>query len=166
MNPNTKYKFATELPKDFSGTLYFTNFSEEEFSAKWDNKLYTFPAKSTVRLFIPTASPIQTFNIRTMFAKQLADREFRKSKRAGELNLKNQGVQSMSASLSYTENELDQYIKKCLDPLPRAEVKTEDVQPEGEKRPKAKVARPVRDASLQAGETETDTLVTGRGEAI
>lgn len=165
MNPNTKYTFATELPKDYSGALYFTNFSEEEFQAKWNNTIYTFPPKSTVPLFIPTASPIETFNIRTMFAKQLGDREFRKSKRAGELNAKNEGVQSLSASLSYTENELDSYIKRCLEPLPRSEVKTEVVESEGKKRPQARVARPVRNASVD-GSSETDTLVTGKGDAI
>jgi hypothetical protein len=163
---NTKYQFATELPKNHTGVLYFTNFSEEEFQAKWNNVVYTFPQKSTVPLFIPTASPIETFNIRTMFAKQLADREFRKSKRAGELTAKNEGVHSLHAAVSYTENELDSYIKRCLDPLPRSELKTEEVEPEGKKRPQARVARPVRDASYGNGETETDTLVTGKGEAI
>ena len=164
MNQNTKYKFASELPKDYTGTLHFTNFSDEEFSRKWNNVVYTFPPKSTVPLFISTASPIETFNIRTMFAKDLADREFRKSKRAGELTKKNEGVHSLHAAISYTENELEAYIKKCLDPLPISEVKTETVMPEGRTRPKARVARPVKDASY--GDDETDTLVTGKGEAL
>jgi hypothetical protein len=157
MNPNTKYKFASELPKDYTGTLHFTNFSEEEFQAKWNNVVYSFPPKSTVPLFIPTASPIETFNIRTMFAKQLADREFRKSKKAGELTKRNEGVHSISAALSYTENELDVYIKKCLDPLPITEVKTETVEPEGKKRPQARVAKMINNE---------DSLVTGKGDAI
>lgn len=164
MNPNTKYKFATELPKDYKGTLHFTNFSDEDFTAKWDNVAYTFPAKSTVPLQIATASPIQTFNIRMMFAKQLADREFRKSARAGTLNKKNEGVQSIHAAVSYTETELDSYINQCLKPLPITEVRTETVETEGVKRPKARVARPVKDANY--GDNETDALTTGKGEAL
>lgn len=157
MNPNTKYKFASELPKDYKGTLHFTNFSDEEFTAKWNNVAYTFPAKSTVPIFIPTASPIETFNIRTMFAKQLADREFRKSKKAGELSKKNEGVHSIHAALSYTENELDAYITKCLEPLPIAEVRSKDEEPEGKKRPKSRVAHPIADG---------EALITGKGESL
>lgn len=157
MNPNTKYKFATELPKNYNGTLHFTNFSEEEFKAKWNNVEYTFPPKSTIPLVIPTASPIETFNIRTMFAKQLADREFRRSKRGLDLSKKNEGAHSISASISYTENELDSLISKCLEPLPLAQAKTETVQSEGEKRPKARVSKIV---------TDGEELVTGKGEAI
>lgn len=157
MNPNTKYKFASELPKNHTGALYFTNFSEEEYQAKWNNVVYTFPPKSTVPLIIPTASPIETFNIRTMFAQQLADREFRKSKKAGELSARNVGVHSLGAALSYTENELDSYIKRCLEPLPRAELKGEEVETEGKKRPSARVAKPVKDG---------ESLVTGQGESI
>ncbi|MDE1941311.1 MAG: hypothetical protein KGI66_04285 [Patescibacteria group bacterium] len=164
MNPNTKYKFATELPQNYSGTLHFTNFSDEPFQAKWNSIVYTFPPKSTIPISIPTASPIETFNIRTMWAKQLADREFRKSKRAGELNAKNQGAQSIMASISYTESELDSYIARCLEPLPIGELKTEKVPTEGEKRPKARTTKIVKNS--QYGDNETDELVTGKGEAI
>lgn len=157
MNPNTKYKFATELPKDYKGTLHFTNFSDEEYKDKWDNVEYTFAPKSTVPLQIPTASPIQTFNIRTRFAKGLADREFRKSKRAGDLNIKNTGVQSLHAAVSYTENDLDSFIARCLEPLSISEVTTEAIQTEGTKRPKARVAHPVEDG---------ESLITGKGDAI
>ena len=166
MNPNTKYKFATELPKGYSGILHFTNFSDEEFKAKWNNVVYPFPPKSTVPLVIPTESPIQTFNIRTVFAKQLADREFRKSKRAGELNAKNQGAQSLAASVSYNEYDLDSLVNRCLEPLPLAEVITENVQPEGQKRRPARVARPIKDAEYSKDAVETDTLITGRGQAL
>lgn len=164
MNPNTKYKFATELPKDYKGTLHFTNFSDEEFQGKWNNVIYSFPPKSTVPIFIPTASPIETFNIRTMFAKQLADKEFRKSKKAGTLNEMNKGVHSLHAAVSYTEGDLDALISRCLEPLPIGEVKTETVETEGNKRPKARVARPVKDANY--GGDETDTLITGKGETF
>jgi hypothetical protein len=157
MNPNTKYKFASELPKDYKGTLHFTNFSDEEFSAKWNNVVYSYPPKSTVPIFIPTASPIETFNIRTMFAKQLADREFRKSKRAGTLNEMNKGVQSIHAAVSYTENDLDALISRCLEPLPMGEVRTTDEEPEGKKRPKARVTHPIQ---------EGESLVTGKGETF
>jgi len=157
MNPNTKYKFATELPKDYKGTLHFTNFSDEDYVDKWNNVAYTFPAKSTVPIFIPTASPIETFNIRTRFAKGLADREFRKSKRAGTLNEMNKGVQSIHAAVSYTENDLDALISRCLEPLPMGEVKTQDIESEGKKRPKARVSHPVEDG---------ESLVTGKGDTF
>jgi hypothetical protein len=164
MNPNTKYKFATELPKDYKGTLHFTNFSDTEFIAKWNNVEYSYPPKSTIPIVILTASPIETFNIRTMFAKQLADREFRGSKRGLDLNKKNEGAQSIAASISYTENDLDNLITRCLEPLPIAEAKTEAVQSDGEKRPKARASKIVQDSSY--GGTETDELITGKGESI
>ncbi len=168
MNPNSKYQFATELPKDYNGTLHFTNFSDDVFQARWANVEYTFPAKSTIPLVIPTLSPIETFNVRTRFAKELADREFKKSKRAGQLNEMNKNANGLRSAVSYTENDLDSFIKRCLEPLPIVFMKSEKVQSEGEKRPKAKVAKIVKDSKYAdpTDSGDTDTLVTGQGDSL
>lgn len=157
--PPGKYQFATELPKDFSGILHFTNFSEEEFKAKWNSIEYTFPPKSTIPLVISTASPIETFNIRMMFAKQLADREFKKSKRFGDLASKNSNVNSIHAMVSYTDTELDKFINRCLEPLPIAQVKAEEVPTEGKKRGRPKTVTIVQDQNY--GGEKTDKLSQG-----
>lgn len=157
MNPNTNFKFATELPKDFSGTLHFTNFSDDEFKAKWNSVEYTFPPKSTVPLTIPTESPINTFNIRTIFAKQLADREFRRSKRGIELNKKNEGAQNPLGNVSYVEKDLEQLINKCLSPLPITFLKSEQMPQEGARR-----GRPRITTIVEQGQS----LVTGQGESL
>jgi hypothetical protein len=60
------------LPSDFDGIFRFTNWTDSDFTAKWDNIEYTFPAKKTTPIVIPNATPVEIQNIRKKFAKELA----------------------------------------------------------------------------------------------
>lgn len=118
---------------DFDGVFRFTNWTEEDFTAKWDSVSYTFPALKTVPLVIPKESPEGIQNIRKLFAKKLAEREFHRSARMKKLEDQTPvgSVGSFQNASSYAPQELEEYVQKCLSPLPmaRAEVKVEPKKP-------------------------------------
>ena len=112
MNDNT-------LPEGFSGVFHFTNFTDRDFTAKWNNVAYTFPAMKTSPMIIPTATSEEIQHIRKKFARELGEREFYKSGRYKSLD-----GQALPASGNppaiYTDEDLAPFIQKCLDPLPLA----------------------------------------------
>lgn len=107
------------LPEDFDGIFRFTNWTNAEFKAKWDSKEYTFPANSTIPLIIPTATPIEIQSIRKKFAKELAVEVFYQSDKFKAMDNPSQGKRPPL----YTDEDLTQYIQKCLEPLPIAKAK-------------------------------------------
>ncbi len=112
-------KEDTILPVGFNGTFYFTNFTKEEFKAKWNKKEYTFPPESTVPLIILDATPVEVQSIRKKFAKELAEREFFKSDRYKTLDGMNPRGQNNSfrTAVGYQGSDLNVYIDKCLNPM-------------------------------------------------
>lgn len=100
------------LPEGFDGTFRFTNASEDEFTTKWGNVAYTFPPMSTTPLVIPSATPLETQNIRKKFAKDWAVLEFYKSEKFKALNGEKQNP------ALYTDSDLEPLIEKCLTALP------------------------------------------------
>lgn len=117
--------YEPTLPENFDGTFKFSNPSDEDFVGIWNKKEYLFPAKSTVPLVIPEHSPLEIQHIRKKFAKDLAEREYYKSK--GYTNLKNQEgtmgnkiFSSIHQAPTYTINDLAPYIQECLKPLETA----------------------------------------------
>lgn len=157
------YDIKNELPKDFDGTFRFTNWTEVDFTAKWGGIAYTFPALKTTPIVIPTATPLEIQNIRKKFAKELAEREFLKSKKAGDLNKKNENV-NWQVAVTYTGGDLESLVQKCLEPLPLGQITAEKTPTESEKRPKPKATKIVK--TTQSGDTEEETLVTGQGESL
>ena len=136
--PNEKsvLKYETILPPDFDGTFRFSNPSKEDFVGIWGGKQHLFPAESTVPILMPEHSPLEIQNIRKKFAKDLAEREFYKSK--AYKNLQGQegkpGARTMNSihqAAAYTISDLEPYIQQCLKPLPAAAltVKPVDKQP-------------------------------------
>lgn len=112
-------KEESVLPSDFDGVFRFTNFTDVDFSAKWGNVEYTFPAMKTTPMVIPNATPVEVQHIRKKFAKELAIREFYKTpKFIGMNNVTPGGVPAL-----YTDSDLIPFIQKCLEPLPIAQVK-------------------------------------------
>lgn len=110
------------LPADFDGVFRFTNFTDSDFKARWNNIQYTFPAKKTVPLIIPGATPEEVQHIRKKFAKELAIQEFYKSKKLESLNKLNPvGQTSFGGAVTYAEDDLKDYVQKCLEPLPVAQ---------------------------------------------
>lgn len=105
------------LPKDFDGTFKFTNWTDRDFAAKWDNVEYTFPAMKSTPIVISNATPLEIQNIRKKFAKELAVREFYATdKFKGMDNVPPGGVPAL-----YTDSDLTPFIQKCLEPLPIAQ---------------------------------------------
>lgn len=109
------------LPADFDGVFRFTNFTEQEFKAKWGNVEYTFPPLKTTPMIIPGATPEEVQHIRKKFAKELAILEFYKTPKFVGMN----SVQPGGVPALYTDSDLAPLIQKCLEPLApgRAETK-------------------------------------------
>ncbi len=120
------------LPEDFNGTFYFTNASDEDFTARWGGKEYTYPAEKTTPMIIVDATPLEVQNIRKKFAKEFAEREFFKSEKAKQMTAveRTNGVPSLNSihqANVYSDNELKSYIQQCLEPLPIAKPIVKDV---------------------------------------
>jgi len=127
---STPMQKVEALPKNFTGTFYFTNFSDEDFTTRWNNVAYTFPAKRTSPILIATASPYEIQNIRKKFAKELAQREYYKTKEYGKLNT----VPRSGIPATYVETVLEPLIQKCLEDLPVGEIHEKVLPREGEKK--------------------------------
>jgi hypothetical protein len=117
------------LPKDFDGRFYFTNFSDEDFETKWNNKIYTFPSLKTTPLIIADESLEHIQQIRKYFAERLAKREYEKTskfmdRRNGIPNPNGGG--HMVASFYNEEIELKPYVARCLESMPRAKPNVKD----------------------------------------
>lgn len=117
------------LPADFDGVFRFTNWTDEDFQARWDSVEYTFPAMKTTPIIIPTASPEQIQNIRKKFARKLAEREFYRSDKLKSLDSMNNpnGGQALSTfrnAVTYSPKDLEPFIQRCLEALPAARATT------------------------------------------
>lgn len=100
----------------FDGIFRFTNATNKDFTTEWNSKAYTFPAGTTVPLIIPGETPENVQNIRKLFARKLAEREFYQSARYDVLN----GMSKNGTPPTFDEGELAKYIQACLEPLPES----------------------------------------------
>lgn len=166
-------KIETVLPEDFDGTFRFTNWTDEEFIGKWGGKEYHFPAQFTSPIIIPDHSPLQIQQIRKKFAKDLAEREFYRSKQYEALRttegMKENGMvvprlNSIHQAATYSLNELTPFIQRCLEPLPvgKAQV-TEAPKVEMEDL----ISRDAKDGKLNTApvQSESDLENIARGKA-
>lgn len=116
-------QYQPVLPTDFDGTFRFTNWTNEDFVGKWDNKEYHFPAGTTSPILIVDKTPLEIQSIRKKFAKDLAEREFYNS--TSYTNLKSQEknndgsarLNSLHMAGSYSIDALAPFIQRCLEPL-------------------------------------------------
>lgn len=131
------------LPENFDGVFRFTNFTKSDFKAKWNNTEYTFPAESTTPM-VMNATPEEIQTIRKKFARELAIQEFYNTKKFKELNKHVPG----GVPANYTDSDLAEFVQKCLDPLPPAQMKVKPL-------PKADESRNRRD---EEGELVTKPL--------
>lgn len=116
-------EYESVLPPDFDGVFRFSNPSKEDFVGVWAGKEYLFPKESTVPLVIVEHSPLEIQHIRKKFAKDLAEREFYKSKSykekaAQEGKSGNRNFSGIHQAATYTIHDLEPYIQACLKPLP------------------------------------------------
>lgn len=125
--------FEPVLPPDFDGTFRFTNPSKEDFIGIWAKKQYLFPAESTTPIIILEHSPLEIQHIRKKFAKDLAEREWYKSKGykllAGQEGKPgNRPLNSIHQAAAYTISDLEPYIQQCLKPLKPSQMLSKPVQ--------------------------------------
>lgn len=115
-------KYETTLPVEFDGVFRFTNYSDEEFIGVWNKKEYHFAPESTSPMIIPEHSPLEIQHIRKKFAKDLAEREYFKSKkyetmRKPEGTMGNRTMSGIHTASAYTMDDLKEGIQKGLKPL-------------------------------------------------
>lgn len=102
------------LPEGFQGVFNFTNFTDRDFSAKWNNVEYNFPALSTSPMVI-MGEPLENVQtIRKKFAKELAEREFYSTEKFKYMNAPERGEKPAI----YTDADLAPFIQRCLEPMP------------------------------------------------
>jgi len=116
MNPNI---ISNAPALEFDGIFRFTNATDEDFSVMWNSIEYTFPKQSTSPMIIAGESPENVQNIRKLFAKKLAEREFYKSSEYSRLVDLGKG-----SGMTYDEKVLEAMIQTCLEPLPLAKATT------------------------------------------
>ncbi len=117
-------KYEPVLPEDFNGVFHFTNWTDEEFVGVWNKEEHHFAPNSTSPMVMHNFSPLEIQHIRKKFAKDLAEREFFKSKnydvfKKQETN--NDGsprLNSIHQAGTYAVKELTPFIQRCLEPLP------------------------------------------------
>lgn len=126
-NGKSSADFEPILPSNFDGVFRFSNPFDEDFIGVWNKKEYLFPAKTMTPLIIPEHSPIEIQHIRKKFAKDLAEREFYKSKGykvlAGQEGKPgNRTLNSIHQAAAYTLSDLEPFIQKCLQPFEEAQI--------------------------------------------
>lgn len=111
------------MENDFTGVFYFTNASNQDFTALWNNKEYLFPAGTSCPMLIP-GEPLENIQeIRKKWAYKLAVREFHKGADFARLN----GAKTHLPA-TYDDKVLQPWIDQCLAPLPKAEAKVKEVK--------------------------------------
>ena len=102
-----------KLPEDFDGVFRFTNWTDEDFKAKWDGIEYTFPARKMTPMTGINATPVELQNIRKKFARELAVAELYKTKKFKGMDDRKHGQNPAI----YTDSDLAEFTRKCLEPL-------------------------------------------------
>lgn len=122
------------LPENFDGLVRFTNWSDEEFVAKYNSKEYTIPANSTVVIspLMPDRSPLELLNVCKKFALDLAVREWGKSQWTKDALKRERNVDGsprghgMSGASTYSIDQLAPLIEKGLYVYPAGRAKVEE----------------------------------------
>lgn len=139
MQDDNIMKYESVLPQDFTGVFYFTNWAKEDFVGIWGKREYHFPAEKTSPMVIPEHSPLEIQHIRKKFARDLAEREFYRSKAYSNFQKQERNddgtprLNSIHQAGAYTLNDLVPFIQRCLEPLPMAkasvtETKSENIE--------------------------------------
>jgi hypothetical protein len=122
------------LPENFDGIVRFTNWSDEDFTGRWNSKDYFFKANTTSPLFIPEHSPLETLNIVKKFALDLAVREWGKSQWTKDALKRERNAdgsprtQGMGGAASYSVDQLSPLIQKGLYLYPSSKAQMSEVE--------------------------------------
>ena len=121
------------LPENFDGIVRFTNWSDEDFTGRWNSKDYEFKANSTSPLFIAENSPLELLNIVKKFALDLANREWGKSEWTKDALKRERNADGsprgygMSGAATYSIDQLAPLIQKGLYLYSESKAKVQEV---------------------------------------
>lgn len=102
-----------EINDEFDGVFRFSNNSDEDFIALWNNKEYTFPAHTRSPMIIPNESLENIQEIRKKWAFKWAEREWFKTDQYKKMKEMGGGLPPVRQ-----EKDLEPLIQMCLEPLP------------------------------------------------
>jgi len=128
-----------------SNLLYITNWTKEDFTAKWNGNDYILLAEKMTPVVVST--PEENQEIRKLWALKLCERELNKDKR---FNLQ-----------MWTDNDLAPLMEKCLSPFEKAE----PIMKKGVKSPKEieriqKIEGTFTDANTVKGVIDNSSVVS------
>lgn len=118
-----------EINDDFDGVFRFSNNSDEDFVVLWNEKEYTFPARTRSPMIIPNESLENIQEIRKRFAYKWAQREWFKSAEYTKMSKMGNGLPP-TPDLAKV---LEPLVQQCLEPLPTAKAGVKDVPKKAEK---------------------------------
>ena len=113
-----------EINDEFDGVFRFSNNSDEDFTALWNNREYLFKAHTRSPMIIPNEPLENIQEIRKKWAFKWAEREWNKSKRYAEMNSKE------NYRGGRDDKELEPLIQMCLEPLPIVKAQVTEGKPE------------------------------------
>lgn len=130
---------------NFDGVFRFTNATDEDFVVSWNSTEYTFPKHTTCPMIIQGETLEGIQNIRKLFAKKLAMREFYKGSEYARLHgMTTQGV----PPLVDEDKTLKDAIQACLEPLPIARAEVHIPSPKDDSHLEGKIEIVEKDESL------------------
>lgn len=129
-----------EINDEFEGVFYFTNDSDEEFVALWNNKEYKFAPRSTSPLIIRNEPLENIQEIRKRFAFRWAEKEFYASKEYEKMKKQGNGMPP-----TFDDKILEPLIQQCLKPLPKGRVSVKEGKKDDERDYKATKALSEKD---------------------
>ena len=96
-----------------NGVFYFSNTDKEDFVVLWNNKEYTFPAKSCSPMIIAGEPPENVQEIRKKFAYKWAEKMWYKGPEYHKMSKMGEGLPPLR-----DDKTLEPLIEMCLTPLP------------------------------------------------
>lgn len=129
-----------DINEEFDGVFRFTNWTDKERKYLWNNKEYTFPAKSTVPLIILNEPLENIQEIRKRFAYRLAEEVFYEGKEYQKMSKMGNGLPP-----TFDPKILEQDIEKCLQPLTVGRAQVKEIKKDSDRNYKSTKALTERD---------------------
>lgn len=139
------------LSSEFDGVFRFTNATDEDFKVMWNNKEYTFLAKTTSPMIIANETLENIQSIRKKWAYKLATREFYKGKEYMKMSQMGNGLPPI-----FDEKVLQPWINECLKPLAPGRVQVQELPKDDGSAYKASKAMGEKDSPNFLFREETD----------
>lgn len=122
-------KLVVEVPKTnpnyLNGVFYFSNASDKDFVALWNNIEYTFPAMTCSPMLIADEPAANIQEIRKLFAKKWAQAQWYEGREYKKMVKEGGRIPAIP-----NEKVYDPLIQMCLNPLPIVEIKTSKAKKE------------------------------------